>query len=40
MLEEIQELDDVLDPSAADPEGLGEYESVPKQVWSRLVAAG
>ena len=39
-LEEIQKLDDVLDLSAADPEKRGEYESVLKQVWSKLVAAG
>lgn len=34
MLEEIRKLDDVLDLSAAAPERRGEYESVPKQVWS------
>jgi hypothetical protein len=40
MLEEIQKLDDVLDLSAADWEKRREYESVLKQVWSKLVTAG
>ncbi len=37
MLEEIQKLGDVLNPSVADPEKRREYESVLKQVWSKLV---
>ncbi len=37
MLEEMQKLGDVLNPSVADPEKRREYESVLKQVWSKLV---
>jgi uncharacterized membrane protein YfbV (UPF0208 family) len=40
MLEEIQKLGDVLNPSVADPEKRREYESVLKQVWSKLVTTG
>ena len=40
MLEEIRKLYDDVDQSAADPEKRREYESVLKQVWSKLVTAG
>ena len=40
ILEEIQKLDDDVDLWAADPERRREYESVLKQVWSKLVTAG
>ena len=40
MLEEIKKLEDLLDPSAADPEKRRGYESMPKRVWSKLVTSG
>jgi hypothetical protein len=35
-----KELEDLLDPSAADPEKRRGYESMPKRVWSKLVTSG